>query len=80
MTSPFINSSLNYTCNKNLLTRVFPSKLKLGIIRPLLKKGNNNNNNNNNNNTISNYRPISILTCFKNVLKSYAHWTAGTAG
>lgn len=57
--SPFINLPLNYTCNKTLLTGVFPNWLKHGFIRPLHKRGNNND--------MSNYRPIS--TYFQKCLK-----------
>jgi hypothetical protein len=51
---PFINLPLYYTCNKTLLTAVFPNRLKHGFIIPLHKRSNIND--------ISNYRPISSFS------------------
>jgi len=52
--SCFINSLLNYICNKTLFSGVLSDRLKYEIIRPLFKKGNKND--------ISSNMPILILT------------------
>ena len=37
--SPYITSTLNYICNRTLLTGIFPDRLKFATVRPLFKKG-----------------------------------------
>jgi hypothetical protein len=48
--APYINSSLNYICNKSIRPETFPSCLKYPIVKPLFKKGDREN--------MANYRPI----------------------
>jgi hypothetical protein len=52
--APYINSPLNYICNKSLRSGTFPTHLKYFIVKPLFKKGNREN--------MVNYRLISLLT------------------
>ena len=59
--SHFISSPINYICNRNLFTGVFPNRLKYAIIRPLFKKGNKND--------LFSYKPVSVLTLFSKCLK-----------
>ena len=59
--SHLIISPITRVCNKSLSTVIFPSHLKYSVIKPLFKKGYMN--------SLSNYRPVSLLTDFllKNV-------------
>ena len=58
--SPSINSPLTHMCNK-LSPGIFPDCLKYSEIQPLFTKGDKLN--------VSNYRPISLLLSFSNVLE-----------
>jgi len=44
-----------------MLSGTFPTRLKYAIVKPILKKGNKE--------KVTNYRPISLLTCFSKVLE-----------
>jgi Notch-like protein len=60
VSAPFI-SSLNYICNKSIISGTFPTCLKYSIVKPLFKKGDKEN--------MTNYRPISLLTSFSKVFE-----------
>jgi Notch-like protein len=60
---PFIISPLTYICNKSLYTGLFPSHLKYSLIIPIFKKGCKT--------EMSNYRPISLLTSFSKLRRSF---------
>ena len=47
---------LAHTINTSFMTDVVPSQLKVAKVIPVFKKGDSS--------CVSNYRPISILTCF----------------
>jgi hypothetical protein len=59
--APFISSSLNYICNKSILSGTSPTRLKYSIIKPIYKEGGRDN--------VANYRSISLLTAFSKVLE-----------
>jgi Notch-like protein len=59
LSAPYIVSPLNYIRNSALHTGVFPNRLKYASVTPIYKKGNIF--------SISNYRPISILTTFSEI-------------
>jgi len=61
LSAPYIISPLIYICNAILNTGIFPDKLKYAIIKPIFKKGDDQD--------ITNYRPISLLTSFLNVIE-----------
>jgi hypothetical protein len=54
-----------YICNKSLSPRIFPSRLKFSVVKPVFK--------NCDKFIISNYRPISLPTAFSKVLKRVIH-------
>jgi hypothetical protein len=58
---PCIISPITYICNAILNTGIFPDRLKSAIVKPLFKKGKTNN--------ISNYRLISLLTSFTEIIE-----------
>jgi len=58
--TPYIISPLTYICNSALNTGVFPNRLKYATVTPIHKKGDTN--------SMSNYRPISLLTAFPKIL------------
>jgi hypothetical protein len=66
VSAPFINSPLNYICNKSILSGTFPTRLKYSIVKPLFKKGDSNN--------VANYRPISLLTSFSKVFEKIIYY------
>jgi hypothetical protein len=51
-----INQPLSHFYNHSLCAGIFPDHLKIPIVKPLFKKGNKT--------SITNYRPISLLTIF----------------
>jgi hypothetical protein len=51
--------------NHSLFTGIFPERLKISVERPLYKKGDKS--------SMSNYRPISLLTTFSKVLGKVMH-------
>ena len=53
--------------NQSLTTGIFPEKLKIAKIMPLLKKPNNYN--------IDNFRPISLLPCISKVIEKNGYLT-----
>jgi hypothetical protein len=65
ISSPFSIFPLTHIYNKSLSSGIFPGHLKYSDIKPLFKKGDKQN--------ISNYRLISILTSFCNVLEKAVH-------
>jgi hypothetical protein len=56
-----ISHPLSYICNHSLHTGVFPDHLKIGVVKPLYKKGDKT--------SMTNYRPISLLTVFLKYLR-----------
>ena len=56
-----IKKPLTHIHNTSFMTGVFPDKWKLAKVKPLHKKGDKQN--------IKNYRPISILLVFSNILE-----------
>jgi len=59
---PFINSPINYTCNKMLFWGVFHDRLKYTIIKLIHK--------NYNRCEVSDYRPLSLLTSFSKIFET----------
>jgi hypothetical protein len=59
--SVLISAPLSYICNMSSSTGIFPECLKYAVIKPLYKKGDNVD--------IKNYRPVSMLTVFSNVIE-----------
>jgi len=57
----YICSPITHICNKSISTGIFPERLKFSIIKPLFKKGDRT--------SLSNYRPISLLTTFSKVIE-----------
>jgi Notch-like protein len=57
----FITSPLIYTINRSLITGTFPNWLKFSEIKPIYKKSDKK--------SISNYRPISLLTSFSKIFE-----------
>lgn len=53
---------LTYIVNNSLMFGIFPDRLKVAIVKPLLKRGDPK--------IIDNYRPISILTSFSKIFES----------
>ena len=45
----------------SLKTGIFPEKMKIAKVSPIFKKGDKS--------ILSNYRPISVLPCFSNILE-----------
>jgi hypothetical protein len=60
-----ISYPLTHIYNHSLLTGIFPNHLQVSIVRPLYKKGDKT--------TMSNYRPISLLTTFSKILEKVMH-------
>jgi hypothetical protein len=56
-----LSHPLTNICNHTQFTGIFPNRLKISIIRSLYKKGDKT--------SMSNYRPISLLTTFSKVLE-----------
>jgi hypothetical protein len=56
---------LSYICNHSLHTVVFPDRLKIVAVKPLYKKGDKT--------SMTNYRPISLLTVFSKVFEKAMH-------
>jgi hypothetical protein len=56
-----ISQPLSHIYNHLLYTGVFPDHLKISIVKPLFKKGDKT--------SMTNHRPISILTVFSRVLE-----------
>jgi hypothetical protein len=68
-----ISLSFRRISNHSLYTGVFPEYLKVSIVKPLFKKGDKT--------SMTNYRPISLLTIFSKVLEEvmlihYMHTTS----
>jgi hypothetical protein len=61
ISSHFISSPLTYICNKLISLGIFPDRLKYAVVKPLFKKGNRS--------SISNYRPMSMLSSFSKVIE-----------
>jgi hypothetical protein len=60
-----ISHLLSYIYNPSLYASIFPGHLKSAVVKPLCKKGDKT--------SITNYRPISLLTIFSKVLKKAMH-------
>ena len=60
-----INPPLSYNYNYLLNTGIFPDRLKITVVKPLSKRGNKT--------RMTNYRPVSLLTVFSNVLEKVVH-------
>jgi Notch-like protein len=61
----YISSPLTCICNKVTYTGTFPTRFKFSEIQSLFKKYDKT--------TISNYRPISLLTTFSNVFEKFIY-------
>jgi Notch-like protein len=59
-----ISHPLSYICNHSLDTGIFPDQLKIAVVKPLYKKDKT---------SMTNYRPISLLTVFSKVFKNAMH-------
>ena len=57
--------ALSITINQSFCTGIFPSRLKLALVKPLYKKGNEQ--------LFQNYRPISLLPAISKVFEKIAH-------
>jgi hypothetical protein len=57
----YISVPLSYLCNRMLFEGAYPERLKYAIIVPVHKKGDRN--------TVTNYRPISILTSINKIFE-----------
>jgi hypothetical protein len=60
-----ISHPLSYICNHSLHTCVFPDRLKIAVVKPLNKKGDKT--------SMTNYRPISLLTVVSKVFEKAMH-------
>jgi len=60
-----ISHPLSYIYNHSLYIDIFPSHLKIAVVKPLYKKGDKT--------TMTNYRPTSLLTVFSKVLEKAMH-------
>lgn len=58
-----ITPVITHLINSCITTSQYPDKLKIGIIRPIFKKGNHTDYNN--------YRPITILSCIDKIVERY---------
>lgn len=58
---PCISNLIVHLCNSSISNGVFPSVLKNSIVKPLFKKGDKN--------SVSNYRPISLLSGFSKIFE-----------
>jgi hypothetical protein len=56
-----ISHPLSYIYNHSLYTGIFPDRLKIAVVKPLYKKGDKT--------SMTNYRPIPLLTVFIKVLE-----------
>jgi hypothetical protein len=61
VSAPYVLSPLMYIFNKILSTGIFSERLKFSEVKPLYKKGDKT--------EFSNYRPISLLTSFSNIIE-----------
>jgi len=61
VSTPVITSPLTYVHNKSLSSAIFPTRLKFSEIKALHKKGDRTD--------VTNFRPISSLTSFSNILE-----------
>jgi hypothetical protein len=59
--SASISCPLAHICNHSLHTCIFPDDLKISVVKPLYKKGHKT--------SMTNYRPISLLTTFSKTLE-----------
>ena len=61
MSVNYIYSLITHICNKSISTGIFPERLKFSTIKPLFEKGDRT--------SLSNYRPMSLLTTFSKVIE-----------
>ena len=59
--SEYIIEPLTFLLNQSLVTGIFPSKLKIAVVKPLFKKGDPC--------CVENYRPISLLSSFSKIFE-----------
>lgn len=59
--SSFLLKPLTHVINSSVITGIFPNKLKIAKIKPILKSGDSK--------QIKNYRPISLLTSFSKIFE-----------
>jgi hypothetical protein len=64
ISAPYLNSPLNYICNKSIRSGTFPICLKYPIVKPLFKKDDKVN--------MANYRPVCLLTSFAKAYETSA--------
>ena len=57
----FVVEPLRCILNNSLAQGIFPEEMKIARIAPIYKSGDNKN--------VVNYRPISVLPCFSNILE-----------
>jgi hypothetical protein len=62
ISASYICSPITYICNKSILSRTFPTRMKFSIVKSIYKRGDKTN--------PANYRPISLLTSFSNVFEN----------
>jgi hypothetical protein len=65
ISSSFISSPLTYICNKSISLGIFPDRLKYAVVKPLFKEGDRS--------SISNYRPISMLSSYSKVFEKVTY-------
>jgi hypothetical protein len=63
--SALISCPLTHICNHSLHTGIFPDRLKISVVKPLYRKGDKT--------SMTNYRPISLLTTFSKVLEKFMY-------
>jgi hypothetical protein len=61
----YVCAHLSHVINLCIETGVYPEKLKISIIKPILKKGDIN--------LLSSYRPISLLSVFSKIIEKYIY-------
>ena len=60
-----INHPLSFSYNSSLYMGIFGEPLKIAVVKPLYRKGDKT--------TMTNYRPVSLLTLFSKVFKKTMH-------
>jgi sarcosine oxidase/L-pipecolate oxidase len=60
-----ISKPISHICNASLNQGIYPDRLKFAIVKPIYKKGEKT--------SVSNYRPISLLTTFSRILEKVVY-------